>query len=70
MKYPVKAIEHYLRVVDFAILDKNDETQKEPYQSSDHYPRLNTIYQKSAADTCWKRGIKEKNSAGNLSNSI
>lgn len=32
MKDPRKAIERYNRVVDFAILDKNDERQKEKYQ--------------------------------------
>jgi len=40
MKNPAKAIERYSRLIDFAILDKNEESLKEKYQILRELPSI------------------------------
>ena len=60
MKDPQKAIERYNRVVDFAILDKNDETQKEKYQILRSLPPIEHYIPNVCGGDLLKKGYKGK----------
>jgi hypothetical protein len=60
MKNPQKAIERYNRVVDFAILDKNDERQTEKYQILRSLPPIEHYTPKVLGRDLLAKGYKGK----------
>jgi hypothetical protein len=60
MKDPQKAVDRYNRVVDFAILDKNDESQTEKYQILRSLPPIEHYTLKVCGRDLLEKGYKGK----------